>query len=143
MGKYGKAAVEAANKLRNMEDFLYLAAWENVVQGNTVWEQQNSESSRNKGCPKQAFLGLCRHGLIVGVKGTSDIAVKESINAQYAVAAVEILKKEKKNGRDAPSKEQLWESVCQSVCPGDPDKCPNGQMDVVLELYEEGLLNLE
>lgn len=91
----------------------------------------DSHSSRVKGCPKNAFLGLCQEGLIRGVP--VDSYTKSKANARYAVKAVEFLRENK--GVSITPKE-LWDIVAG------PDKKYNSQMDVVLELVKEGYIKI-
>ena len=60
MGKYGKTAVIAVNLLRENKTSDPIKAWE--LASYQVFP--DSESSRSKSCPKNAFLGLCEDGQI-------------------------------------------------------------------------------
>jgi alcohol dehydrogenase class IV len=111
MGNYGRIAVNAA---KNIDKY---------GSPESAWEKASCEvfahgcSSQKKCCPKKAFLGL--YG------GTGK-------NAEYAQAAVKYLKEHP--GADIKPNE-LWEIVMNGV-----KKIHNSQMDVVISLYEEGLI---
>jgi hypothetical protein len=93
---------------------------------NSVFE---SESSRSKSCPKNAFLGLCEAGVVKGIpKGEYTKSVK---NKNYALQAVEILKRDKSISY-SPS--VLWKELNLG------DKIHNSQMHVVLALWNNGLI---
>ena len=59
-------------------------AWERCAKN----EFSNSESSANKSCPKNAFLGLCDAGKIKGISVGEYSDSK--LNKSYALSAVEI-----------------------------------------------------
>lgn len=86
-----------------------------------------------KGCPKNAFLGLCNEGLVKGVeKGNY---TKSELNRNYAIKAVEILKQAQKKYKP----KELWVEVLRSLN-SDISKVHNSQMDVVLALWGKGLI---
>jgi hypothetical protein len=88
-----------------------------------------TNSAQEKGCPKNTFLGLCEEGLIKGIhKGDYTKSVK---NKEYALKAVAILKQ---NTETTFSPKELWEKLELG------DKRSNSQMDVVLALWEHGLI---
>ena len=126
MNKYGEAAVEAAKLLITKSVKEPELAWDiaiaNIFGKNTT--------SQKKGCPKGAFLGLCEHGLIKGVQigsytGSSD-------NKLYAVKAVKALKEESLLIKDP---DLLWIKAT-----GNKNIKHNNQMDVVISLWDEGLI---
>lgn len=89
-----------------------------------------SPSSRDKSCPRDAFLGLCEHGCVVGVaQGNYTRSVS---NKRYAVAAVAILKK---NPELSECDRDLWKAVTRGA-----SLTHNGQMDVVNSLFRAGHL---
>ncbi|WP_279048376.1 DUF6979 family protein [Cedecea davisae] len=89
----------------------------------------NQMSSRKKGCPRGAFLGLCEEGLIKGIPA-GDYGLKPaSVNKYYAVKAADLLLSGEKLGSKS-----LWARVT------DPEKKHNSQMDIVLELHRHGYL---
>ncbi|TXD53640.1 MULTISPECIES: DUF6979 family protein [unclassified Polaribacter] len=88
-----------------------------------------TKSSQEKSCPKNTFLGLCELGLVKGIpKGNYTKSVK---NKEYALQAVEILKW-------AETKTFTPKELWAALNPG--DKRSNSQMEVVLALWNEGLI---
>ncbi|WP_405606240.1 DUF6979 family protein [Polaribacter sp. Asnod1-A03] len=121
--KYGFAAKEATLIGGNP-----LESWEIAV------KDFDSESSKTKPCPKNTFLGLCEAGLVKGIKpGSYFISKKENLNKKYAIKAVELLVLDSNL-----SKNQLWKKVREEL--GIGEKEHNSQMDVVLALWNEGLI---
>ena len=91
----------------------------------------HSQSQQDKGCPRGAFLGLCEAGIVAGVQtGKYSGSVK---NKGYAVRAVTLL------GADPSLAESGSKVLWDRVMSGE-SKAPNGQMDVVLALWRNGLL---
>ncbi|MFH6973534.1 DUF6979 family protein [Neisseria sp. 23W00296] len=81
---YGDIAVKAAESYSKYEDMEQ--AWTEIAASFPI-----KESIRKKGCPKNAFLGLCRAGLVKGIN-PEKVKTKHSKNGEYAVAAVSLLK---------------------------------------------------
>lgn len=125
---YGKAAVDAV-KLCQRDGLNPAEAWGLAVQTHIP-----TKSGQVKGCPKGAFLGLCSDGRVKGIYGGE---YSRSIkNRGYAITAVEILK----NRVDPPSisAKELWEQVMAEL---NTSLRPNGQMEVVLALWQAELIN--
>ena len=123
MAIYGDAAVAATR--------LYPKApppdlWDLVMSRLT-----ESPSSQAKHCPRLAYLGLCEAGLVQGIPKGKYLK-NPSLNAQYAVRAVTLLRSQPGL---AVGQDKLWRLSCG--CPG---KRHNGQMDVVLGLWNRGLV---
>lgn len=133
MGKYGDTAVEAAVLLRNgyrsAED-----AWR-VIAGEVF---RDAPAARGKVCPRETFLGLCQAGLIRGVPATSCIPSNSGLNRGYSVAAVRLLAAEPNLARQGGT--ELWRRVMSEVG-ADSTKRHNQQMDVVLSLWNKGLIS--
>jgi len=126
MTKYEEAAVQAIKIIQNSETMSPIEAWEKA----TKIIFGNNPSAQKKSCPRDAFLGLCDAGLIKGVtKGSYTKSVK---NKQYAIEAVDILKK---NPYLDISPNALWQIVQAGV-----KKAHNSQMDVVLGLWNQNLI---
>ena len=89
------------------------------------------EAAQKKACPKSAFLGLCEAGLVSGIPRQDCGAGPE--NKEYAVQAVKLLAREPTLAKEGAS--SLWERVMDGRA-----KRPNSQMEVVLELWEAGLI---
>ncbi len=88
-----------------------------------------SETSRNKGCPKGTFLGLCEDGLVTAVAAGN--YTKSTKNKEYGIKALELIKKHPHLTEDQM---KLWKIVV-----GD-SKAHNYQMDVVISLYNRNNL---
>lgn len=128
MNKYVKVALEVAEELQSMEK-----EEQKKIDLGDLWkekckENEFKEASIKKGCPRLAFIGLCEKNLIKDIEiKNSD---KESLNKNYAVEAVKVLKNNKKNY----TSKELWEEI------GNKDKKHNSQMDIVLALWEKGMI---
>jgi hypothetical protein len=120
---FGDSAVEAVRLfteggLKDPDEAWYLA----------IKSMTTSAATREKGCPKSAFLGLCEMGLVRGIpKGTYTTSYD---NKRYALSAIEKLRN---NPSLSLNREKLWASVAG-------DKAHNGQMDVVLSLWKNNLI---
>lgn len=125
MGKYGDAAIIATETLQSGKHNSPREAWNSAVS-----QVFPTKSSQDKGCPRGAFLGLCETGLIKGVPAGE--YCKSIKNKEYAIAALDILKA---NPRATHTEQELWELVMKGV-----NKRSNHQMDVVLSLYENGMI---
>ncbi len=122
-GLYGMVAIEAV-KICQSNRSSPIQAWEEAVRKITT-----NLNYIKKGCPKNTFLGLCEDGLVFGVPaGSYTHSIK---NKQYAIAAVSILK----SGVTCEDSNELWIKVLKSL--NISAKTPNGQMDVVLALWNE------
>ena len=110
MGQFGKAAVRAAEYIQigTRPEFAWKKATEEII---------SSPSSRVKGCPKGAFLGLYSSNC--------------GLNASYAKRALEILRA---NPTKCFTAEELWYAI------GNQEKAHNQQMDVVLSLWNKGYI---
>lgn len=87
-------------------------------------------ASQAKGCPRDAFLGLCEEGLIKGIPpGKYCHSVK---NKKYAMSALGLIRK---NATLLKQPARLWELVMQGE-----SKVHNSQMDVVIALWESELI---
>ena len=127
MGKYGKAAVKAAILMKSKEYDHPADAWETAA----IEIFGKGTSSQRKVCPKSTFLALCERGLIKGVLSGDYTNAEE--NKEYAIKAIQILKNNPKQSFNANT---LWGKVF-----GNMKKSPNGQMDVVLTLWNEKLIS--
>lgn len=124
MTGYGLAAIRAAERLiRSGNDPEY--AWKQAVR--EVFPADSA--SLDKGCPRGAFLGLCKRGAIDGVRGFYEL--KDTKNGDYACLAWQALKREPVL---ASNRGALWEKVHADAVN------ENGQLDVVLALWNAGLL---
>lgn len=120
--KYGKTATKAVQNYRDSYSIEEL--WSRAAK-----EVFETKSSQEKNCPKGTFLGLCEEGLVKGIpKGNY---TKSEKNKSYALKAVVILKN---NPNKAFTPKELWDKLALG------DKRSNSQMDVVLALWESGLI---
>lgn len=124
MKKYGQAAVDAAQDPEAHVD--PEAAWDRAMSRHF----QSSLSSREKGCPKGAFLGLCEEGLVKGIK--KGVYTGSFDNKWYAVAAYRLLQRDDTLAKEP---ETLWKRVTDGE-----SKRSNSQMDVIISLWSKGLL---
>ena len=125
MSKYGELARLAAKGARS--GTAPRQAWEEAAK--TVFPNQSA--SRDKSCPRDAFLGLAQDGLVDGVP--SGQYTKSKLNKRYATRAVCLLR-QKHTLANAPS--ELWRHVMSKE--RDRNKKHNGQMDVVTALWSNG-----
>ena len=127
MGKYGQVAIAATQLCRDGKATNPRDAW--TVAAQNVFS--SSQSSREKGCPRGAFLGLCEIGAVSGVPAGKYCQSKK--NKDYAIKALSLLNLDRNREY---TEDSLWAAVMQGV-----DKVPNHQMDVVLALWKHGLVH--
>lgn len=85
MNKYGQAALKAVNQMETKQSSTPMDAW-NIATTETCGE---GTWAQKKGCPKNAFLGLCEAGLISGIPhGSYSGRSNSQKNKGYAVKAV-------------------------------------------------------
>lgn len=123
-----QTALEATNLVKKGID--PRQAWADAILKNYPY----SLSMQRKGCPKNAFLGLCSEGMVKGI--APDNYTNSILNKRYSVAAIDQLKK---NGRESYLPMSLWIDVLKSLNL-DINKKHNGQMDVVLSLWDANLI---
>ncbi|WP_440951695.1 DUF6979 family protein [Methanococcoides sp. FTZ1] len=128
MTKYGEAAVRSVNAIISNEG----------KDPRDIWDFVTSEifgegtCSQRKGCPRNTFLALCEEGLIKGIKKGN--YTRSQKNKEYALKAVKVLKENPNLTKDAKA---LWREVV------DEPKAHNGQMDVVIALWNNGYIDRE
>ena len=120
MGICGRAALLAVEALMKGQGPVQ-RAWLESVSKVTA-----SPDSRLKGCPKAAFLGLCREGYVKGVPVADYTRSRDS--AGYAIRAVEALKAQPKLAEDPNA---LW-----NVATAGRSRSTQGELDVVLALWK-------
>jgi hypothetical protein len=124
MAKYGDVALAAVARLGSDLAASPQEAWDAAA---GMMFGVGSPSQR-KGCPRAAFLGLCDEGLVRGVaRGEGS---RNGKNAGYALKAVNLLRADPSL---ASGQRALWAEVV-----GPEHKAHNGQMDVVLSLWNAG-----
>ncbi len=131
MGQYGDVAVAAARACAAGVVQNPRRAWQTAVERAT-----RSATSRRKGCPRDAFLGLCGEGMVTGIGAGEYLQPTAWKNKQYAVNIAQwLLSREDAAAVDA---DQLWNVARRGV--EDPAENQNGQLDVVVSLHTAGLL---
>lgn len=128
MNKYAKIAIEVAEELQSMKK-----EEQKKIDLGDLWkekckENEFKEASIKKVCPRLAFIGLCENNLIKGIEIKN--SNKESLNKNYAIEAVKVLKNDERNY----TSKELWEEI------GNKDKKHNSQMNIVLALWEKGMV---
>lgn len=123
MGQYGAVAVRARELfVQGLADSPE-EAWKRAAE-----EICNTEASREKCCPKCAFLGLCEEGLVKGIRRGQYTQSRD--NRRYAVDAVALIRVKPSL---AENERLLWCAVAKG-------KRANSQMDVVISLWKKGLI---
>ena len=122
--RYGEAAIMVARQGRSASTDPR-ARWERAM-GRLY---PTSPAARSKGCPRGAFLGLCEEGLVKGIPAGHYTASRD--NKEYAVRAVAFLNERQQH----PSRSELWQAATNGA-----EKKENGQMDVVLALWNNDLI---
>ncbi len=128
MTKYGRTAITAVRLFTTGLAESPRAAWSTAARD--IFGP--STSSAEKGCPRDAFLGLCEEGLVRGIPAGQ--YTRSEKNKRYALDALTVLRR---NPELATHSRVLWDVVM-----GDEAKVHNGQMDVVTALWEQGLVVL-
>lgn len=125
MGDYGIAAVNATNSVKSGQHQSPVTAWQVAVSA----QFPTSQSSQGKSCPRGAYLGLCETGLVDGIPAGN--YTNSQKNKSYAVSALNQLCI---NSSLASNPNALW------IAAGCPNIRQNNQMDVVIALWNAGLL---
>jgi hypothetical protein len=126
MGKYGEAALKAIQYCNTYDTYTPVQAWNRA----TIELFGEGSSSQVKGCPKNAFLGLCEVGLIKGIqKGRYSKSQKNKAYAIQAVKAIQL------NPSAIHNSNALWLNVTNNS-----GISHNGQLDVVIALWKDNLL---
>jgi hypothetical protein len=137
MGGFGKAAVMAATLVKLVKNsggnLSPVDAWNREIRCKHLGL---APSTQEKPCPRDAFLGLCEDGEVIGVPSghyinPADIA-KFGNNKAYALKAVELLRKDPSK---ANNKSALWREAR-----GNTSKGHQEQMDVVVALWTQGFI---
>ena len=128
MSKYGTIAVRAAKRVREENGLCPISAWKTSAED--IFPEQ--KASQEKGCPRNAFLGLAEEGLIRGVPPGR--YTRSLDNKDYALEAVKLLRISPDLSDDP---KQLWECVMHGR-----NKQHNGQMDVAIALWKNGDIGL-
>lgn len=126
MNKYGLSALKAVDLIVSRQANTPESAWEMA----TLEIFGAGTSGQSKGCPRSTFLALCETGKLKGIESGVYTLAKQ--NKEYAIKALDLLV-------DDPSLSSepkvLWDKVQGGIA-----KKHNSQMDVVLALWNEGLI---
>ena len=125
MGIFGKTAILAVKLLSQGMPCLPRDAWNKAVS-----KFSQSTSSRDKGCPRNTFLGICGAGEIIGIPPGDYTRSKK--NVFWGNEAIKFLRADSKLEND---QEDLWKKVV-----GGKNISQNGQMDVVIALWKAGYI---
>ena len=124
MGKYGQTAVLAVQLVQNGKIENLREAWK--IASKQIFGEWTT--SQKKECPKCAFLGICEEGKVIGIlSGEYTTSIK---NKGYALKTLELIKKDRSL---LNNKNKLWKQIV--------DMQEEGQLDVVISLYNAGLIN--
>jgi len=121
--RYGEAAILAARE--GASGMNPVSRWESALKK----LYPTSPVARLKSSPRGAFLGLCEEGLVKGIPA-GDYAASKDAKA-CAVRAVALLAE----GTQHWSRSALWQASTL-----DAGKQESGQIDVVLALWNNGLI---
>ncbi|RYF76082.1 MAG: hypothetical protein EOO29_23125 [Comamonadaceae bacterium] len=127
MNKYGLTAIQAVEIIATGSTSDPKVAW--AIAASNVFP--DSKSSREKSCPKGAFLGLCEDGVVQGVPPGE--YTSSHLNKRYARRALDALKSSPGLVEDEA---KLWEIAVEGV-----KKVTNNQMAVVTALWRRGYLD--
>ena len=127
MGKYGQTASIAADLLSTHKMNDPIEAWS--IAASQIFP--NSQSSRIKSCPRSTFLGLCEDGYIPNVVEGS--YTRSQKNKKYAIKALSLIAD---NPELLSDKDKLWSKVMNGE-----EKKQNSQMDIVITLWNDGIIN--
>lgn len=122
--RYGEAALMATQQVPS-GDISPVARWESAMEK----LYPTSAAARKKGCPREAFLGLCEEGLVKGIPAGRYTSSKD--NKAYAVRAVALLTE----GAQHWSTSALWRAVTNGT-----EKAHDSQMDIVLALWNNDMI---
>lgn len=128
MNKYGQASIKAVKLITAQNCLAPEEAWKIA----TIEVFGIGTTSQMKGCPKNTFLALCETGKVKGIKAGS--YTKSTKNKGYAIKALELLSEEPSYSENP---NLLWNKVINDI-----PKKHNSQMNVVLALWNEGLIGV-
>lgn len=127
MGKYGDVALRATALVKERSCSSPVDAWETAARAEFV----GKPAAQKKSCPKGTFLGLCEAGLVANVGRGSFTTSRD--NKGYALKAVDLLRRDPSLASRGPT--VLWNKVMDGT-----EKRPNSQMEVVLALWNQGVI---
>ena len=128
MNKYAQIAINVVKRINLDNSINPKEAWE--IEANNLFGE--GKASAKKGCPKNAFLGLCEEGLIKGIPKGEYITRSDNLNKEYVLEAYKYLK----NNNSNITPLELWRKI------GMDKKSHNSQMNILCELFKLGLINI-
>lgn len=131
MTQFSEIAIQVVKKFQCINSELDPASEWNTLANKTI----QSHLTAKKGCPKDAFLGLCESGCIIGIPPRN--YTRSTDNKKYAIEAVVLLRKNP--SMTSSSGQMLWKKVMSSL-KVDKTKTHNGQMNIVLDLWNQGYI---
>ena len=136
MRQYGKAAVDAVGLIQ--AGISPKKAWIQAISQYT-----KSEHSRKKVCPRNAFLGLCAAGMIVGVDSRHpELIGLKNDNGDYAIDAIKLLRQDNFLQQEIMSGKKISEEILDNwwkQIPNTPGT-PQDQLHIVMALWQKGLI---
>ena len=129
---WANAAI-CAVKIINDQNLSPEEAWFEAISKYT-----KSYETRIKQCPKHVFVDLYYHNKLKLDRPIHHVKQDLTNNGRYALKAIELLINEPPLSK---SKNELWKRTMLEL-KEDPNKAQNGQMDIVIALYDNKLLRL-
>ncbi len=129
MNQFGKTAVRAVGLFTLKEVNTPEEAWRKAAN-----EVIDSQFSRDKGCPRNAFLSLCSEGKVKGIPAGN--YTRSGRNGRYTLEALKILRNDSEYVNNWSG---LWKRVLHTLGEFE-EKTHNGQMDVVIALWAKGYM---
>jgi hypothetical protein len=126
MALYGKAAEIASRLLSGGHEIEPRSAWNRAV--TEVFP--HGSSSREKGCPRDAFLALCSLGVVTSVPAGT--YTRSKMNRDYIERALAAVRESPELMRD---QERLWQ-----IATANAGIRPNYQLEVLSALWSAGLV---
>ncbi|MBF0212816.1 MAG: hypothetical protein HQM00_04520 [Magnetococcales bacterium] len=136
---YGENAVAVVELFKNNPELLKSILDDQKALRN-IWidgmkKRTESKDSQEKYCPWGAFLGLCEQGEIDGIEaGSYSSSSEDNVNKEYALILVKLIA-EKPEIR--LNRNNLWKEFGKII---GKELSKNGQMDVVIALWNAGYL---
>jgi len=130
MNKYNQAAIKAVELMHKDLCHSPIEAWKIAtaeVFGEGTW-------GAKKGCPKNAFLGLCEEGYIKGISSGVYNSRRDSKNKRYVVKAASIIKEQPDF---LNNKKELWNQVTEGN-----RISHNYQLDVLEALWKRDYIQI-
>jgi len=128
--KFGKIAVKTVSLLKSQSNLTPEEAWNKTT--DEIFEDK--KSMKQKGCPKNTFLGLFEEGLIKEFPIGNYTRSKK--NKEYGLKGIKVLKQ----NPNIKTEKELWNEVIKNE---EKNISHNNQMDVVLALWENNLINID